>query len=294
MLNKIENRLLSCSTMLSTGDKLTLLKFVFTSMPTFFMCTLMIPKTILKQINSYLMNCFWRKYGSHDRGLVLISWEKVCLPKSHGGLGVLDLQVHNQAMLMKFLKKFFNREDIPWVNIIWEAYYQDSLPGDRLIGSFWWKSILKLLPTLKEHTKCKAGRGDTIMLWSDKWMNIPLSTLFPELHSFAINTDITLSQAQQHEDLSIIFHRPLSLQAFNQFNELQDIISTRESTSGRDSWIMAGTTQKFSSMSMYKAISLLFRACASFHIASMTTDHFMPFNGLYIFVSFPPLVDQTF
>ena len=155
---------------------------------------------------------------------------------------------------MKFLHKFFNREDIPWVNIIWKAYYHDRLPGDRLIVSFWWKSILKLLPTFKEHTKCKAGRGDTILLWSDKWMNIPLSTLFPELHSFDINTDITLSQAQ-HEDLSIIFHRPLSLQAFNQFNELQDIISTKEPSLGRDSWIMASTTQKFSSMSMYKAIS---------------------------------------
>ena len=151
--------------MLSSGDKLTLLKSVFSSMPTFFMCTLMIPKTVLKQINSYMMNCFWRKYETQDRGMVLIAWDKVCLPKSHGGLGVLDLQAHNQVLLVKFLHKFLNREDIPWVNIVWEAYYQDSLPGDRLIGSFWWRAILKLLPTFKAHTRCKAGRGDTILFF---------------------------------------------------------------------------------------------------------------------------------
>ena len=58
MLQRIENRLLSCSTLLSTGDKLTLIKTVFTSMPTFFMCTLSLPKTVVKQINMYLKHCF--------------------------------------------------------------------------------------------------------------------------------------------------------------------------------------------------------------------------------------------
>ena len=55
---------------------------------------------------------------------------KVCKPKAQGGLGVLDVHLHNQALLMKFLHKFFNKENTPWVKIIWEAYYQDSLPGD--------------------------------------------------------------------------------------------------------------------------------------------------------------------
>ena len=67
LLKRIENGLLGCSTLLSSGDKLTLIKSVFTSMPTFFMSTLMIPKTVIKQINSYLMNCFWRKFGTQER-----------------------------------------------------------------------------------------------------------------------------------------------------------------------------------------------------------------------------------
>ena len=59
------------------------------------------------------MNCFWRKYGTMDRGNVLISSDKVSRPKDHGGLGVLDLHTHNKALLLKFLHKIFNKTNTP-------------------------------------------------------------------------------------------------------------------------------------------------------------------------------------
>ena len=45
--------------------------------------------------------------------MVHISWDTVCKAKEQGGLGVVDLKIHNQALLIKFLHKFFNRADIP-------------------------------------------------------------------------------------------------------------------------------------------------------------------------------------
>ena len=93
------------------------------------------------------------------------------------------------------------------------------------------------------------------MLWTDKWMNSPLITLFPELHSFAINEDITLFQAHQHEDLSHIFYRPLSLQAFNQFNLLQEQVHSSIQTDEEDQWRYTWTSTKYSSMKMYINIS---------------------------------------
>jgi len=61
----------------------------------------------------------------------------ICLlfQKKEGGLGVLNLRTQNEALLMKHLHKFFNRKDIPWVQLIWEKYYNDgSLPGQRKRG----------------------------------------------------------------------------------------------------------------------------------------------------------------
>lgn len=41
------------------------------------------------------------------------------LSKKHGGLGILEISTHNKALLMKFVHKFLNKENIPWVKIIW-------------------------------------------------------------------------------------------------------------------------------------------------------------------------------
>ena len=223
-------------------------------MPTFFMSTLMIPKTVIKQINSYLMNCFWRKYGSMDRGIVLISWDKVSRPKNHGGIGFLNLHMHNKALLLKFLHKFFNKIDTPWVNIIWERHYQNRLPGEQKVGSFWWRYVLKLLPVFKQHAICKAGIGDSVYFWSDKWQELPLQTKFPELHSFAINQAISLHSVLEHNDISQLFHRTLSQLAFEQFNSLQTILKGQALSTNQDRWSYIWTSPKYSSMRMYKAM----------------------------------------
>ena len=75
-----------------------------------------------------------------DRRPASVAWHTVGRPKGQGGLGVLDIYTHNKTLLMKNLHKIFNRHDIPWVNLIWESYYSDGkLPGDNMVGSFWWK-----------------------------------------------------------------------------------------------------------------------------------------------------------
>lgn len=164
ILKRIDKRLMGCSTLLSYGDKLVLIKVVFTSLPTFFMSTLALPAGILEQINKYLRSCFWRKYGMKNRGSALISWDKVCLPKDRGGLGVLNLAIHNKCLLMKHIHKFFS-SDLHWVNLIWSSYYPDGTFTRRQQGSFWWKAISKLIPEFKQQAQGIIGQGNTISFW---------------------------------------------------------------------------------------------------------------------------------
>ena len=42
----------------------------------------------------------------------LVNWKTVCLPKDQGGLGVLDLEVMNIALLAKWLWKLFNEKRV--------------------------------------------------------------------------------------------------------------------------------------------------------------------------------------
>lgn len=74
-----------------------------------------------------------------------MAWPVVMQPKEKGGLGVLNLSLQNNALLLKNLDKFYNRKDIPWVQLIWWKYYQDRVPhASREVGSFWWKDTLRL------------------------------------------------------------------------------------------------------------------------------------------------------
>jgi hypothetical protein len=47
----------------------------------------------------------------------LAFWELIYNPKSCGGLGIVDFQKQNAALLLKFCDKFYNKVEIPWVKL---------------------------------------------------------------------------------------------------------------------------------------------------------------------------------
>jgi hypothetical protein len=48
------------------------------------------------------------KNDVQGRGSALVAWDKICRPKDQGGLGVLNLEVQNKALLLKNLDKLYN------------------------------------------------------------------------------------------------------------------------------------------------------------------------------------------
>jgi hypothetical protein len=136
LIQRIEKRLSCSSNFLSQAGRLELVNSVFSALPTFFMCTLKIPKTVIKQIYIYRKHCLWRGNNMNSKK-PLVAWSSVTQRKVNGGLGALRLETQNNALLLKFLHKFFNSYDLPWVNIIWNKYYSTGgLPSHISIGSF--------------------------------------------------------------------------------------------------------------------------------------------------------------
>lgn len=56
----------------------------------------------------------------------MIAWDKVTTPKDNGGLGMVNFRVHNRALLMKHLYKFYNKQSTPWVHLIWNSHYKEG------------------------------------------------------------------------------------------------------------------------------------------------------------------------
>jgi hypothetical protein len=67
LINKCERRLKNVSSFLSQVGRLELTNAIFTSLPTFYICTLALPKTIIKRIDSFRKHCLWRGNDTNDR-----------------------------------------------------------------------------------------------------------------------------------------------------------------------------------------------------------------------------------
>jgi hypothetical protein len=170
LLLSAQRRLNSCSMYLNYGDKLRLVNSVLSSLPTFYLSTLQVYQWVLNEFDKYKRHCLWRKKDIEAKSSPLAAWDVVCRPKDQGGLGIINLKVQNKCLLMKHLHKFFNRADVPWVNLIWEVYYSSCLPPAKSREvSFWWRDCLKVLPEFKSMAVCSLGSGSSVQLWNDSW-----------------------------------------------------------------------------------------------------------------------------
>jgi hypothetical protein len=60
LVNKCERRLASISSFLSQVGRLQMTNAVLTALPTYTMCTYLLPKTVIKQIDKFRKHYLWR------------------------------------------------------------------------------------------------------------------------------------------------------------------------------------------------------------------------------------------
>jgi len=178
----------------------------------------------------------------------------VTVPKLKGGLGVKDIYIQNEALLIKHLVKFYNKADVPWVQLIWSAYYQNNVPHlSTAKGSFWWKDILKLFQKFSQIATCIPSMGDSVGVWKDKFRVDIFSLQFPHLFTYVYNKNLSLKELLQVQDILSIFRLPMSRAAYNEFlvfsNLLDDLRAEVDET---DVWICHWSRGLFSSSRLYK------------------------------------------
>jgi hypothetical protein len=185
--------MVSISSFLSQAGRLQMTSAVLSALPTYTMCTFLLPKTVVKQIDKFRKHCLWRGSDINCKQPPKAAWEMVCVSKENGGLGALNLYTQNQSLLLKHLHKFFNKQDVPWVHLIWSSHYPNgNMPINNRKRSFWWRDICKFLDSFKGMAFVTISDGSTCFFWSDVWNNNLLSHQMPELFSFAKDVDISV------------------------------------------------------------------------------------------------------
>ena len=85
---------------LSKSGRVVLIKSVLSSIPTYFMSLFKIPVGVALNIEKLQRGFLWGD-GLEKRKVHAVKWEKVCLSKDYGGLGIERVVVKNKALLAK-------------------------------------------------------------------------------------------------------------------------------------------------------------------------------------------------
>ena len=91
-----------------------------------------------------------------------------------------------------------------------------------------------------------ASAGNTCLLWDDCWSGQPLRISFPELHSFAKQPSISLSKAVAVQARHDLFNLPLSVEAFNQFQQFVQCLEDHDRSQRNDRWVYIWGNSEFS------------------------------------------------
>jgi hypothetical protein len=256
LLNRIERRMMGISKYLTYHGRLLLVNSVLSALPTFYMCTLKFPPQVVEQIDKYRKHGLWSKGDISRKGTCLVAWETACKTKTEGGLGIIDIKTQNNALLLKSLDKFYNKRDIPWVKLTWSKLYgnHQTPPHDRsLVGSFWWKDVLKLFRLFQQITSFRPNKGDIGGFWTQTWagQNQKLEVSFPHLFTFAKKPKCSVKYFFDH-DVDTNFITPLSQEASVELMDLATIIEmTNLDADANDCWSYSWGSSHFRSKKAY-------------------------------------------
>lgn len=169
---------------LSQGGKEVLLKSSPGGIPVFLMTCFRLPKSLISNLNSLNSN-FWWGADSHKKKIHWVSWEKMCLPKSLGGMGFRDLECFNQALLAKQAWKLIHQPQSLISRFLKSRYYNDGGGGgggfmEASVGvrpSYAWRSLMFGRDLSQKGLRHRVGNGANTNVWTDKWIDDPVEGL---------------------------------------------------------------------------------------------------------------------
>ena len=130
---------------LSKGGRLTLLKSMLSSLPTYYLSFFSIPRFVVDRLERIHRNFLW---GSTDAEFKcpLVAWVKVCSPVEVGGLGIKKIGSFNQAPLGKCLRRFRHETTHLWCQVVASKYGEEwggrcTKASQGLHGCCLWRRI---------------------------------------------------------------------------------------------------------------------------------------------------------
>ncbi|TVU46354.1 hypothetical protein EJB05_05881, partial [Eragrostis curvula] len=103
-------------------------------------------------------------------------------------------------------------------------------------------------------SSANVGDRKTVLLWDDFWGQGVPRVQFPHLHSFTNRPQISLLEASNTEPVHLLFHLPLTVEAYQQYLILAEEINSVHLRNERDVWTYNWSSAIYSSSKAYKQL----------------------------------------
>uniref|UniRef100_A0A803Q6A7 Reverse transcriptase domain-containing protein n=1 Tax=Cannabis sativa TaxID=3483 RepID=A0A803Q6A7_CANSA len=146
---------------LSKAGRATLIKSVGLSLPMYAMQATKLSSRMVNKIDGMVRD-FWWGFEKGNHGIHLRAWDKLCLPKSRGGLGFRKTKEMNQAFLAKWGWNILTGSQSLCSSVLRAKYLkgQDFLSCNYKNSDSWfWKSVVKANSILRKGA-CKMVTND--------------------------------------------------------------------------------------------------------------------------------------
>ncbi|XP_060182471.1 uncharacterized protein LOC132612165 [Lycium barbarum] len=148
---------------LQFAGRAQLLKSVLFSIQVFWAQVFFLPKKVIKLIEATFRSFKWSR-GAEIPKKALVAWERICQPKTAGGLNVLDITDWNRAAISELLWNICTKKDKSWVKWI-HWYYEggrnillDVLKQAIHVGTFNYRSY-------PSYEKTRSGVNAKLECW---------------------------------------------------------------------------------------------------------------------------------
>lgn len=135
--------------LLNRAGRMTLASSILSTIPSYYMQVCGLPQSVCDHIDKISRDFIWK--GSQNKGINLVNWQKVSMPKVSKGLGIRAARDANTALLGKLVWEVQQKTDKLWVQILRHLYdiKGNFLACKRKAGSPVWGAISKAKDCLK-------------------------------------------------------------------------------------------------------------------------------------------------
>lgn len=107
---------------LPLAGRVILLKAVIDSVPSYWLGIFKLPVGVVNMIEKFRRQFLWGSNSNSKPKLHLINWNRVCLPKVKGGLGLVSTSQRNRTMIAKWWWRSYSERSCCW-NRLFSARY---------------------------------------------------------------------------------------------------------------------------------------------------------------------------